>query len=119
MRYAPKFLTPWQRIDRQIEARCYYAKNELRGMAAEARVAIDKILPRPTPQWTYLPSYHDLIAQAGQMTHLEMQRLANIQQTALALAPASQYTSVVLGGVGSILGGLFCDTPCHCHHSYH
>lgn len=49
MRYAPKFLGPWERIDRLIDDRCEEAHAEIKRMVAEA---MDEI---PAPVFRSVP----------------------------------------------------------------
>ncbi len=45
MRYAPKFLDPWQRIDRMVDDLAEEWRAESKRMVADAYKAVDAIIP--------------------------------------------------------------------------
>ena len=85
MRYAPKFLGPWERIDRMIEDRAAEALAESKRKFAEALAEIDRMLPKKL--WWDTANYWELQDRIFQDGIRSQQNIAIAQQAGMQNMP--------------------------------
>lgn len=102
MRYAPRFLTPWQRIDRQVDDRASEAHAEIKRMVREAM---------PEPVYKPVPYNTDLLyllQNAGMYTYQNgMQAMSEAQLYQRQLDQAYGMRQSDYFGLGGGLFGMF------------